>query len=416
MRSGLGRTLVLLAGGALATAGWGAVFPFLYADISTARGLGGGVATGTFTAFALGSVIAAPIAGWSADRSNPTVVAALSRVALAVSTVLIAVASRPLTIWLAAASFGAALAMAQPAMQLILLARTPADRRRDVFAWQFIAVNLGAAAGAALGGTLVDLSSQAAMRPVYLLAAAAALVSAGVVAIAGRGAQAGPRAGNDGGQSAAYAVLLCNKQIRWLLGIALLITLACYAQFDAGLPAYVLKSTATTPALLGGAVALNAVLVAILTGPVVAFTRRRRGSSLLASCALLWVGCWVIFGLPLLVSGFDSVFVFLGFAALSFGETMMAPILSALAATLAPAGAVGRTMAAVTGAGTLATALGPILSGALLGLGLPAVFIAMQVLFCLAAAAAALRLRGLGGGSPAAAAGSGALRPRELVG
>lgn len=416
MRSGLGRTLVLLAGGALATAGWGAVFPFLYADISTARGLGGGVATGTFTAFALGSVIAAPIAGWSADRSNPTVVAALSRVALAVSTVLIAVASRPLTIWLAAASFGAALAMAQPAMQLILLARTPADRRRDVFAWQFIAVNLGAAAGAALGGTLVDLSSQAAMRPVYLLAAAAALVSAGVVAIAGRGAQAGPRAGNDGGQSVAYAVLLCNKQIRWLLGIALLITLACYAQFDAGLPAYVLKSTATTPALLGGAVALNAVLVAILTGPVVAFTRRRRGSSLLASCALLWVGCWVIFGLPLLVSGFDSVFVFLGFAALSFGETMMAPILSALAATLAPAGAVGRTMAAVTGAGTLATALGPILSGALLGLGLPAVFIAMQVLFCLAAAAAALRLRGLGGGSPAAAAGSGALRPRELVG
>jgi len=100
--------------------------------------------------------------------------------------------------------------------------------------------------------------------------------------------------------------------------------------------------------------------------------------------------------LPLLVGGFDSIFVFLGFAALSLGETMMAPILSPLAASLAPEGAAGRTMAAVTGATTVATAIGPILSGALLGLDLPAVFIAMQMLFCVAAAAAALRLRRMG--------------------
>lgn len=395
MQSGLGRTLVLLSGGALATAGWGAVFPFLYADISSARGLGGGVATATFTAFAIGSIIAAPLAGWSADRANPTMVAALARVAMAISTVLLAFAANPMSVWLAAAGFGAALAMSQPAIQVILLERTPADRRRDVFAWQFIATNLGAAAGAALGGMLVDLSSPAGMRPVYLLAAAVALVSAAVVALAGRGAHAAGRsgAGERATGSVSYAEILARKPIRWLLGIALLITLACYAQFDAGLPAYVLKSTTVDPAVLGAAVAVNAVLVAALTGPVVAYTRRRRGTSLLALCAVLWVGCWAVFGLPLLVGGFDSIFVFLGFAALSLGETMMAPILSPLAASLAPEGAAGRTMAAVTGATTVATAIGPILSGALLGLDLPVVFIAMQMLFCVAAAAAALRLR-----------------------
>lgn len=403
MQSDLGRTLVLLSGGALATAGWGAVFPFLYADISSARGLGGGVATATFTAFAIGSIIAAPLAGWSADRSNPTVVAALARVAMAVSTILLAFASTPMSIWLAAAGFGAALAMSQPAIQVILLQRTPADRRRDVFAWQFIGMNLGAAAGAALGGMLVDLSSQAGMRPVYLLAAAAALMSAAIVALAGRGVHADAvrsGAGERATGSVSYAEILARKPVRWLLAIALLITLACYAQFDAGLPAYVLKSTTVAPSVLGGAVAVNAVLVAVLTGPVVAYTRRRRGTSLLALCAVLWVGCWAVFGLPLVIGGFDSMFVFLGFAALSFGETMMAPILSPLAASLAPEGAAGRTMAAVTGATTVATAIGPILSGALLGLGLPAVFIAMQMLFCVAAAAAALRLRRMAPGSP----------------
>jgi hypothetical protein len=109
----------------------------------------------------------------------------------------------------------------------------------------------------------------------------------------------------------------------------------------------------------------------------------------------MWIGCWVIFGLPLFVSGMDGLLVVVGFAALSFGETMMAPILSPLAATLAPEGAAGRTMASVAGASTIATAIGPILSSALLGLHLPVGFIAMQILFCLAAVAASMRLRGL---------------------
>ncbi|MGX7680791.1 MFS transporter [Jatrophihabitans sp. DSM 45814] len=393
MRSGLGRTLVLLAGGALATGGWGAVFPFLYADISDARGLGSGVAAGTFTAFAVGSIVAAPLAGWLADRANPTVVAVLARLGLALFTALLAVATTPDAIFLVAAGFGAALALAQPAIQVMLLARTAPEQRRDVFAWQFIAINLAAAAGAALGGSLVDLSSQAAMRPVYVVAVVASLISAVAVGLAGRGAHAGVLASQGAGETVSYRDILAKRPVRWLLGISLLITLACYAQYDAGLPAYVLDSTTVSPALLGAAVAMNAILVAALTGPVVAYTRKRRGTSLLATCAMLWVVCWLIFGLPLIISGSDGAFVLIGFLALSFGETMMAPILSPLAAALAPEGAAGRTMAAVTGASTVATAIGPILSSALLGMHLPAGFIAMQVMFCLASAAAALRLR-----------------------
>jgi len=395
VRSGLGRTLVLLIGGALAQAGWATVFPFLYADISTARGLGGFVAAGTFTAFAVGSIAAAPVGGWLADRPNPTLVASTSRVALAVSIVALAYAPTPATIWAAAVAFGVSLALAVPAIQVILLARTPARRRRDVFAWQFIAINIGAAGGAAVGGSLVDLSSQAAMLPVYLLAAAAALVSAVVVAAAGWGAHSSGLHGVTDGNPVTYRMLFQNRAIRWLIVVALLITLACYAQYDAGLPAYVLDSMEVSPGVLGSAIAGNMVLVALLTAPVVAFTRRKYGTTLLALCALMWALCWLVFGVPLVVHGHDALFVFLGFAALSFGETMMAPILSPLAASLAPEGAAGRTMAAVTGATTIATAIGPILSGVLLGAGVPAAFIALQVVICLATAVASVRLSAL---------------------
>ncbi|MEO6702466.1 MAG: MFS transporter [Jatrophihabitantaceae bacterium] len=403
MPSGLGRTLVLLSGGALATAGWGAVFPFLYADIADARHLGAGVAAVTFTAFALGSVLAAPVAGSLADRVNPVRVAVAARLSLALFTGLLGLVSDPVSIWLAAAGFGASLALAQPAIQLMLLASTPPSRRRDVFGWQFIAINLAAAGGAALGGVLVDLSSQQAMYPVYAAAVMVTLASAAAVALAGRGTQASAGAAAEGAETVGYREVLASPAIRWLLAVALLITLACYAQYDAGLPAYVLTATSVGPAGLGAAVGLNAVLVAVLTAPVVAFTRRRRGTSLIAACAAIWVGCWIVFGLPLLLSGNDSSFVVLGFAVMSLGETMMAPILAPLAATLAPAGAAGRTMTAVTGATTVATAIGPVLSSALLGLGLPAGFILLQIGFCLCSVAAAVRLgRLVAGARPAA--------------
>jgi MFS family permease len=393
--SRFGPNFALLSGGALATAGWAAVFPFLYADISTARGLGAAVAAATFTAFAVGSILAAPVAGLLADTFNPARVAVGARLGLALFTAILAVAHSPVGIWLAALGFGASLAINQPAIGVLLLARTAPDKRREVFAWQFVALNLGTAAGAAVGGLLVNLSSQATMRPLYEVATLAALLSTLLVPGV-RDSAVVSSVGTGTLTEVSYRAVLASRPVRWLLAVALLITLACYAQYDSGLPAYLLSATSVSPAQLGGAVAVNAVLVAVLTAPVVALTRSHRSTSLLMTCAALWVVCWLVFALPLVVAHHDVLFMFVGFAAMSFGETMMAPILSALAAALAPVGAVGRTMAAVTGASTIATAIGPVFAGALIGLHLPAGFIAMQIAFCFGSMLAARQLSRLG--------------------
>jgi MFS family permease len=72
---------------------------------------------------------------------------------------------------------------------------------------------------------------------------------------------------------------------------------------------------------------------------------------------------------------------------MALGETVMAPVLTPLAASFAPAGATATTVAAVTTAQTVAMLAGPALSGALLALGVPAVFIGIQIACCLAALA-----------------------------
>jgi MFS family permease len=392
VRSTGGRLAALIVGSSLAAAGYGAVLPYLYADVAAARGLGGFAAAGMFTVFALGSLVATPIAGRLADRRDPVLVATLARLGVVLAIALLAFASTTPLVWLAAGLYGAAVAATQPSIQVILLAWTPEHRRRDVFAWQFISSNLALALGGLAGGLVVDLSSAAGVRPIYYIAAGASLASAAAVWLTARGACAKGTTVDAGHEQVSYRALLRRPAIRSLLAVTVLLTLACYAQYESGLPAYALTSLHVSPRVLGLAVAVNAILVAALTAPVVALTRRREPTTLLAACAGLWIGCWALLALPLLHLGAASVLVVAGYAAISLGETMLSPVLSPLAAALAPAGAAGRTLAAVSGAMTLATAVGPALSGLLLALDLPAGFIALQLACCAGAIAVAKRL------------------------
>jgi hypothetical protein len=255
-----------------------------------------------------------------------------------------------------------------------------------------------------VGGFVIDLSTPTSSRPIYAIAAIGAILSAAAVYLSGRGRRADragltePSSRTDvsatdlSATNRGFGAIRRSPAIRWLLAATILLDLACYAQYESGLPAYVLNTLVVSPKLLGTAVAINAILVAALTGPVVAFTRNKPPTVLLASCAAIWIGCWLLLALPMVFVGLAPLAVVGGYAAFSMGETMLAPILSPLAAELAPDGAVGRTLSAVTGATTVASAIGPAISGALMALHLPGVFIALQIACCLAAIAAARRL------------------------
>jgi len=388
-----GRLALVIGGASVGSVGWGAVLPFLYADVAQARGLGASVAAVTFTAFALGALLAAPVAGHLADRLPPALVATGARAAMIMALIGLTYATTALPMWSAALAYGAAYATVQPAVSVLVLDLTPAARRRDAFAAQFIGLNLGLAAGGLVGGRLVDLTSATGARPAYLFAAVASAVSAVLVAAGGGPARrAAVAAVRDPEEPVGYRAVLRAPAIGGLLTVTALLTLACYAQYDSGLPSYALTVLHVAPQTLGTAVALNSVLVAVLTAPVVRGTRHASPALLLALCAGLWIGVWLVFAAPLLVGAPAAGFVLLGYALFSVGETMLAPVLSPLAAALAPAGAVGRTLAAVNGAQTLATAVGPGLAALLLGAGQPLGFLALEIACCIGALFGARRL------------------------
>ena len=81
------------------------------------------------------------------------------------------------------------------------------------------------------------------------------------------------------------------------------------------------------------------------------------------------------------------------FGIFAVGETMYAPVLNPLTASLAPQGLVGTTLGTFTAIQTTFSALGPLVAGALLGMGLANGFLALHLAISLAAVYGAWRLR-----------------------
>ncbi|MDQ2709814.1 MAG: hypothetical protein M3Z25_20275 [Actinomycetota bacterium] len=84
------------------------------------------------------------------------------------------------------------------------------------------------------------------------------------------------------------------------------------------------------------------------------------------------------------------------------GETLFAPVLNPLTASLAPAGMVGTTLGLVAALQTGVSAVGPLLAGVALGAGHGTTFVVAHLVVSGLAVGAALRLRSVLRGRPRA--------------
>lgn len=379
--------------------GWGAILPFQYAYVVDSRHWGAmaGVLTGTL--FCLGAVVSAPLAGRLADRYSAARLAVLFEVLAAISALAMGLAGSATTFLAAITVFGAAVTAAQPATQVMVLECVEPQQRRSVFANQFTAMALGMAVGSFVVGWAVTLDSPTGMWPAFLTAmvgfAAAAALLAG--AAGGSSDEATERVSGLSEPAtsgfAAYRRLASDRSVRLLGIVSILLALGFYAQFETGLPAFALQSLHVAPSTVGTAAAVNCLVIVALQWVVTRLTGRQPGARLLAVVGGIWALSWLLLEGALFVGRADATIVFVAaFGVFAFGETMYAPILSPLAAAVAPEGMVGTTLGTLSALRTGVSAAGPLVAGLLIAAKLPHVFVLMHVVINLAAVLVALRL------------------------
>ena len=404
----MGRANLVVLAGAVGMLGWGTVLPYQYAYAASSRGWGTIVAAAASSLFSVGALLAAPLGGRLADRLSPVRVAVVAKIVAATATAAMLVASTPAAFLAAMLVFGAGITAAQPAQAVLILRWVGSRDRRKVFAWQFTASSVGMAVGALLAAQVVDLKTPAGMAPAFVIAAAGFGVSALLVALAGRGAPDAAGTGGavdpvpaDAAAAAASGSVLATVRmlwavpgIRWVAVVTTLVTLGFYAQFESGLPAYGLLFLEVPERTIGIAAAVNCLVIVALQMAVVRFTARRNAASLLVVVGLVWVGCWSVMAVASATSPQVAAVLFVTtYGIFAVGETLFAPVLSPLTASLAPAGMVGTTLGLVASLQTGVSALGPLLAGVALAGGHPTLFVAVHLVVSVLAVLAAFRLR-----------------------
>ena len=399
------RARLLVLASTVSMLGWGAILPYQYAYAANTRHWGGLVAAGASSLFSIGALVAAPIGGRLADRFNPAGVVVVAQVIAALASAFLIVAGTPVLFLMGMFAFGAGITAAIPVQTILVLRWVDSADRRRVFALVFTGSAVGMAIGAFTAGFLVNLKAIDGMWPAFATAAVGFLISATVIGLAGRGAPvddvSAPEDLPKGSAGAAIRIILATPALRWTAVITATLALGFYAQFESGLPAYAITVLGVSERTIGTAAAVNCLVIIALQMAVMKWTARRSSPSLLVVVGSIWVFSWLLLAAASFIPALAGAMFVMVYGVFAVGETMYAPVLNPLTASLAPAGMVGTTLGIFAALQTGVSAVGPLLAGVALSGGHGSLFVAVHVGISLVAVVAALRLRHLLSGSRA---------------
>lgn len=397
------RARLLVLASTVSMLGWGAILPYQYAYAANTRHWGGLVAAAASSLFSVGALVAAPIGGRLADRFNPARVVVLAQIVAALASACLIVAGTLVLFLLGMFFFGAGISAAIPVETILVLRWVRSVDRRRIFALLSTGSAIGMAIGAFAAGYLVNLKVSDGMWPAFATAAVGFLVSATLIGVGGRGAPAdeipAPQHTPGGSAGAAIRTVLSTPALRWTAVITVTLALGFYAQFESGLPAYAITVLGVSERTMGTAAAVNCLVIVVLQMAVMKWTAKRSSPSLLVVVGSIWVFSWLMLAAASFVPARAGA-MFVGvYGVFAIGETMYAPVLNPLTASLAPSGMVGTTLGIFAALQTGVSAVGPLLAGVALSAGQGWLFVGVHVGISLIAVIAAIRLRSLLPGS-----------------
>jgi MFS family permease len=399
------RARLLVLASAVSMLGWGAILPYQYAYAANTRGWGGIVAAAASSLFSIGALVAAPLGGRLADRFNPAQVVVMAQTVAALASGFLIIAGTPVQFLAGMFFLGAGVSAAIPVQTVLVLRWIDSADRRRVFALLFTGSAIGMAIGAFTAGYLVDLKRIDGMWPAFATAAVGFLISATLIGTAARGAPVdevpAPEDALAGSAGEAIRIIMRTPALRWTAVITVTLALGFYAQFESGLPAYAITVLGVSERTIGTASAVNCLVIVALQMAVMRWTARRSSPSLLVVVGSIWVISWLLLAAASFMPALAATMFIVVYGVFAVGETMYAPVLNPLTASLAPSGMVGTTLGIFAALQTGVSAAGPMLAGVALSGGHGMLFVGVHVAISLTAVFAALRLRSILSGSKA---------------
>jgi len=327
------------------------VLPFLVLYLTRELGFSLARAGSMLAIYGASAIVFGPIGGRLSDRIG----------ALPVMRVSLISAGTVLLVFPLAKSFAAVAAMTvlwagcaemfRPASLAAITHVVAPEQRRQAFALNRLAINLGMSIGPALGGFLATVS----FRAMFAVDAVTTLIAGAVLALTPWRSFSGvnSEAANRHGEHIGPATILHDTLFLVFLGGVFLVGIVFF-QHESALPLYLVQYLHLSPAFYGMLFTINTLLIVALEVPIVTATAH-------------WPNArWLIIGCMLFAIGFGSLGVIASPSGViatvviwTFGEMMLFPAMSAHMAEIAPENRRGAYMGAYSMSLSLALTVGP---------------------------------------------------------
>ncbi|MEW5853251.1 MAG: MFS transporter [Myxococcota bacterium] len=377
---GLPREMWILAAANLVNRMGTMVLPFMALYLTGARGLSPSTAGMVLAVWGVTAVVAALVAGALADRLGALRVQRMSLVLSSGLLMAFPLAHDLPTILVMTVVTAAVMEAFRPANLALVTLIAPPEMRRQAFALNRLAVNLGMSLGPALGGFLATVS----FTWLFVGNGISSLLAGVIVFAFLRGPRVERKVTTEKATSPTGGAW---KDLRFLAFLLSMVPVAVvFFQHEAALPVYLVRHLGMSEAIYGSMFTVNTVLIVLLE---VGVNAAMSGWSHRRSLALGCVLCGLGFGAFALVQ--TPLHAMLTVVVWTFGEMILFPGMSAYVAEAAPTERQGQYMGMYTMAFGVAFSFGPWLGTAILeAFGGPVTWAVMLVLGLVSAGAMAV--------------------------
>jgi len=356
------------------------VLPFLVLYLTRELGFSLARAGLMLALYGASAIVFGPIGGRLSDRIGALPVMRASLIASGGVLLLFPLAKSFTAVAAMTVLWAGCAEMFRPASLAAITHVVAPAQRRQAFALNRLAINLGMSIGPALGGFLATVS----FRAMFAVDAVTTLLAGAVLALTPWRAFSGvnSEAGNRDGEPIGPATIFHDTLFLVFLGGVFLIGIVFF-QHESALPLYLVQYLRLSPAFYGMLFTINTLLIVALEVPLNTATAHWPNTrSLMIGCMLFAVG----FGALGVITSPAGVIVTV--VVWTFGEMLLFPAMAAHMGDIAPENRRGAYMGAYSMSLSIAFTIGMWMGTQLLGVFGP--LTVWSVMFVLGALAASL--------------------------
>jgi predicted MFS family arabinose efflux permease len=327
------------------------VLPFLVLYLTRELGFSLARAGSMLAVYGASAIVFGPIGGRLSDRIGALPVMRVSLISAGVVLLVFPLAKSFAAVAAMTVLWAGCAEMFRPASLAAITHVVAPDQRRQAFALNRLAINLGMSIGPALGGFLATVS----FRAMFAVDAVTTLIAGAVLALTPWRSFSGvnSEAANRRGEHIGPATILHDTLFLVFLGGVFLVGIVFF-QHESALPLYLVQYLHLSPAFYGMLFTINTLLIVALEVPIVTATAHWPNTrSLTIGCMLFAIG----FGSLGVIASPGGVIATV--VIWTFGEMLLFPAMSAHMAEIAPENRRGAYMGAYSMSLSLSLTVGP---------------------------------------------------------